>query len=205
MANLNRIKKAGILCPNVVILKKHILVMEFLGSDGVASPTLREARLTSTQLQRAKNQTVDIIREMYYKCDLIHADLSEFNLIWHTGSVYVIDLGQSVLRGHPFAFKFLLRDCNNISRFFQSRGLTDMMSGSELFCEIIGIDKSLVNCADDAEVLQKIHDIEKDNQFFSKELTDKKKDDLFDEVFERSLTEPHDKNTSKMSIKNSCV
>ena len=180
--------------------------MEFLGCQGVASPTLREAtHLNSTQLQRAKNQTVDIIREMYEKCDLIHADLSEYNLIWHGGSVYVIDLGQSVLRGHPFAFKFLLRDCENISRFFLSRGVGEMMSGPELFCEITGIDKNLVNCADDAEVLQKIRDIENDNHFFSKHMNDKKKDDLFDEVFERSLTEPNDNKMSKMSIKNSCV
>ena len=202
LANLNRIKKAGILCPYTVMLKKHILVMEFLGSDGCASPTLREAtHLNPTQLARAAAQSVDIMKELYFKCDLIHADLSEYNLIWHTGSVYVIDLGQAILRGHPFAFKFLLRDCNNISRFFLSRGLTEMKSGSELFCEITGIDKSLVNCADDAEVLQKIQEIERDNRFFSKELNDNKKDE-FDDVFNRSLTE---NNVNKMSIKNSCI
>lgn len=202
--NLNRIKKAGILCPYVVMLKKHILVMEFLGQDGVASPTLREAtHLNSTQLARAKTQTIDIMKEMY-KCDLIHADLSEYNLILHKGQVYVIDLGQGVLRGHPFAFKFLLRDCNNISRFFLSRGLAEMMSGPELFCDITGIDKNLVNCADDAEILQKIQCMEKDNQFFSKELKDAN-GTLFDEIFDRSLTEPRERDSNKMSIKNSCI
>lgn len=80
-----------------------------------------------------------------------------------------------------------------------------MISGAELFCEITGINKNLVNCADDVEVLQKIQDIEKDNQFFSRDLNDKKKDDLFDEMFNKSLTERESNLDHKMSIKNSCI
>lgn len=47
MNNLNRIKKAGILCPNVVMLKKHILVMEFLGHDGKSIEMIRFLILTN--------------------------------------------------------------------------------------------------------------------------------------------------------------
>lgn len=82
------------------MLKKHILVMEFLGSNGVAAPTLREAlHLNSTQLHRAKVEVVQIIKDLYNKCDLVHADLSEYNLIYFNGRVYVLDVGQSVLKG----------------------------------------------------------------------------------------------------------
>ena len=203
--NLTRIKKAGILCPNVVMLKKHILVMEFLGNNGIAAPTLREAiNLTPTQLDRAKIETIDLMKKLYDKCDLVHADLSEYNLMYYNGRVYVLDVGQSVLKGHPHAFKFLLRDCNNVSRFFDSRGIIDMISGNELFCEITGINKNLVNCEDDVEILQKIQDIKKENHFFSRDVNDKKKDDLFEEMYQKSLIERNQQET-KMSIKNSCI
>lgn len=61
MHNLNRIRRAGIPCPEVVCLKKHILVMSFIGSDGKSAPTLKEALLTSSQLEQAYNETVEVI------------------------------------------------------------------------------------------------------------------------------------------------
>lgn len=109
--NYNRIRKAGILCPNVVILKKHILVLEFLGSNGVASPTLREAiHLNETQLERAKIETVDIIKNLFNKCDLIHADFSEYNLIYHQGmyqnnfSIHKFSFDQTMMNQNLFLF-----------------------------------------------------------------------------------------------------
>lgn len=80
-----------------------------------------------------------------------------------------------------------------------------MPSGSELFCEIVDMDKR--HCSDDVEILQKIRDLEKDNLFFSKDLNNTKKDDLFDELFNRSLNEREfdAQKDAKMSIKNSCI
>ena len=39
--NLSRLKAAGIRCPQPVHLRMHVLVMEFVGSDGVAAPRLK--------------------------------------------------------------------------------------------------------------------------------------------------------------------
>ena len=44
MHNLNRMARAGILCPKVVLLKKHILLMSFIGMDGKAAPMLKEVK-----------------------------------------------------------------------------------------------------------------------------------------------------------------
>ena len=51
---------------------------------------------------------------MYQKCGLVHADLSEYNMLWHKDKVYFIDVGQSVEKMHPKAEEFLLRDCENV-------------------------------------------------------------------------------------------
>ena len=39
--NLSRLKAAGIRCPRPVHLRMHVLVMEFVGSQGVAAPRLK--------------------------------------------------------------------------------------------------------------------------------------------------------------------
>lgn len=51
---------------------------------------------------------------LYGKANLIHADLSEYNILWYNDKCYIIDLSQSVEPQHPNAFYFLMRDCNNI-------------------------------------------------------------------------------------------
>lgn len=71
MHNLNRIRRAGLPCPEVVCLKKHVLVMSFIGHDGKPAPTLKEAVLTSDQLNKAYGDTVDIMTRMYAKCNLV--------------------------------------------------------------------------------------------------------------------------------------
>lgn len=43
MANLMRLKRAGIPCPQVVTLKKHVLVMSFIGENNKAAPKLKDA------------------------------------------------------------------------------------------------------------------------------------------------------------------
>lgn len=116
MHNLNRIHRCGIPCPQVVCLKKHVLVMTFIGSDGKSAPTLKDAILTNDQLDSAYVNTVALMTKLYNKCELVHADLSEYNLLWFNEKVWVIDVSQSVFPTHPDALGFLLRDCYNITK-----------------------------------------------------------------------------------------
>jgi len=45
----------------------------------------------------------------------VHADLSEYNLLWWKDQLYVIDVAQAVDAMHPRAMQFLLRDCRTVS------------------------------------------------------------------------------------------
>lgn len=49
MHNLNRVKNAGIPCPDVVELKKHILVMSFIGDNHNPAPKLKDVILTEAE------------------------------------------------------------------------------------------------------------------------------------------------------------
>lgn len=66
------------------------------------------------------------MRKMFHDARLVHGDLSEYNLLYHNGTVYVIDVGQAVTTAAPKALEFLAMDCRNVSRFFSSRGIRVM-------------------------------------------------------------------------------
>jgi len=62
------------------------------------------------------------VRKAYREAEVIHADLSEFNIIlkpdWH---ILIIDWPQYVKRSHPNAEQLLTRDVRNIVRFFRRK------------------------------------------------------------------------------------
>jgi RIO kinase 1 len=73
---------------------------------------------------------------LYKKAGLIHADLSEFNILFGDRP-FVIDMGQSVTTDHPRAFQFLKRDIANINHFFSSR--CEVRDEREIFTGITGL------------------------------------------------------------------
>ena len=77
---------------------------------------------------------------MYTKCRLIHADLSEYNMLWHDGNIYFIDVSQAVEPIHPQGLEFLLRDCSNVCNFFSKTKLVDdVMTPQQLFNYVTGL------------------------------------------------------------------
>lgn len=140
MCNLVRMKEAGLPCPDVVLLKKHVLVMSFLGTDQVNAPKLKDAVLNKTQKSDAYSQVVKLMKTLFVKCRLVHADLSEYNLLWKNRTVWVIDVSQSVEPHHPHGYEFLYRDCQNVTRFFRSWGVLEAVDAMALFNDVSGLD-----------------------------------------------------------------
>jgi RIO kinase 1 len=130
--NLNRLRAAGIRCPKPLDLKLHVLVMEFVGEGSTAAPRLRDAQLTREQMREAYLDMVLIIRTMYQTCRLVHGDLSEYNLLWHRGEIWVIDVSQAVDLDHPHALTFLREDCSHVNAFFKRAGVATLNT-RELF------------------------------------------------------------------------
>jgi RIO kinase 1 len=90
--------------------------MKFLGQGGRSYPQLRLAEMDDPD--RVYQDIVGNMELLFQKARLIHADLSEYNIL--LGDVpYFIDMGQSVTPDHPRALQFLVRDIANVSRFFR--------------------------------------------------------------------------------------
>eukprot|EP00613_Pedinella_sp_CCMP2098_P042149 CAMPEP_0171776060 /NCGR_PEP_ID=MMETSP0991-20121206/56915_1 /TAXON_ID=483369 /ORGANISM="non described non described, Strain CCMP2098" /LENGTH=693 /DNA_ID=CAMNT_0012382419 /DNA_START=8 /DNA_END=2089 /DNA_ORIENTATION=- len=161
MRNLRRLHNAGIPSPEPVVLKNHILVMEFIGTDGWPAPRLKDAGLSDRKMAECYWQCVKYMRKMYVACKLVHGDLSEYNMLYHeaSGGVVFIDVSQSVEHDHPRAHEFLRKDCANVNAFFGkgSRGALQPMSTIQLFDFITDDARDMSDAEEDAR-LAKIAD-----------------------------------------------
>lgn len=177
MRNLCRINQAGIKCPKPYVLRSHVLVMDFIGQDGIPAPLLKDTVLTEKKSKELYLECILMMRKLFNDAHLVHADLSEFNLLYHDSSIYLIDVSQSVEHDHPSALDFLRKDCTNINEFFSKKSVLTMTT-KELFDFITdpninenNIDEYLEKAQEIAENRQKITnqpaaDIQVDDEVF---------------------------------------
>ena len=118
--NLSKSFNSGIPCPEPITVIKNILLMKFVGTNGVPSPTLVESEVDYADYEKA----IGIISDLYQKAELVHADLSEYNIFKTENGLVVFDFGSAVDIRHPKTKEFLERDISNITKFFVKRGLT---------------------------------------------------------------------------------
>ncbi|KAK4319642.1 hypothetical protein Pmani_009426 [Petrolisthes manimaculis] len=136
MSNLFRLYNCGLPVPKPVILRSHVLVMEFLGTDSIPAPRLKDADVSESKARELYHDIVIQMWLMYRECRLVHADLSEFNLLYHKGRAYIIDVSQSVTPDHPHSLEFLRKDCTNITEYFRKKNVPTM-TVQELFNFIV--------------------------------------------------------------------
>ncbi|XP_031213950.1 serine/threonine-protein kinase RIO1 [Mastomys coucha] len=89
-------------------------------------------KMVKTWAEKEMRNLHRYMRKMYQDARLVHADLSEFNMLYHGGDVYIIDVSQSVEHDHPHALEFLRKDCANVNDFFFKHAVA-VMTVRELF------------------------------------------------------------------------
>ena len=119
--NLERAYEAGVSVPKPIAVHKNIIVMTFIGEDGVPAPLLKDAEVSD--YEEMFWRIVENIKALYCKAKIVHADLSEYNIMVWRGDPVFFDFGQAVLTSHPNADFFLERDVKNIVSFFKRRGV----------------------------------------------------------------------------------
>ena len=77
MRNLVRLHAAGVASPKPLLLRSHVLLMEFLGRDGWPAPRLKDAALSESKARELYRSVLVSVRKMYHQCKLVHGDLSE--------------------------------------------------------------------------------------------------------------------------------
>ncbi|KAG5440559.1 hypothetical protein PCK2_000384, partial [Pneumocystis canis] len=124
LRNLKRLYQAGIPCPEPLYLRMHVLVMNFLGEkDGWPYPRLKDVNLSDSKYSDLYLQLLSYIRIIYQVCHLVHSDLSEYNILYYSKTLYIIDVSQSVEHNHPRSLEFLRMDIANVNNFFRKNGV----------------------------------------------------------------------------------
>ena len=133
--NLQRAYEVGVKVPRPIAVEKNVLIMEFIGKNGDSAPLMRDALLRNPK--QVYKQLLTYLRKLYKKGELVHADLSEYNImIWKRKPV-IFDVSQAVSIEHPMANQFLQRDLENLNRYFRKLDV-DVLSLEEMQKRVTG-------------------------------------------------------------------
>ena len=117
---LSLLSEGGVAVPRPVARSEDAILMTYLGDEEDAAPQLRSVRSSEREAQELLEQTIHAIEQMLYR-NVIHGDLSAYNVLVWDGRVTVIDLPQAVdPRKNRHAKGLLERDvarvCDHLSR-----------------------------------------------------------------------------------------
>jgi RIO kinase 1 len=105
--------------PMPIAVKDNIILMEFIGHEQPA-PKLKDSEPADPEAFFKK--TMNSLR-LLYKEGLVHADLSDFNILNLDDEPVFIDFSQCTTIEHPQADEFLRRDLKNMASYFRKQGL----------------------------------------------------------------------------------
>ena len=118
---LGKLHAAGVCVPRPVMFYEGVLLMELvLDLEGHPAPRLEEAALTAEEASALyfdlRNQAIRMLC-----CDLIHGDLSAFNILLGNRGATIIDFPQVVnAAANSQAEFFFTRDVENLRRYFEA-------------------------------------------------------------------------------------
>jgi RIO kinase 1 len=133
--NLEQAHRAKVRVPKPVAVKNNVLIMEFIGEEGVNAASLKEHAPANPD--KVYEVLLNYIERLYQKAKLVHGDLSEYNIMMWKGKPVIFDVAQAVPTSHPMADFFLRRDLSNVNRFFKRLG-AKILSVEEVYKKVVG-------------------------------------------------------------------
>jgi RIO kinase 1 len=121
--SLRLLHREGLAVPEPIAWTSDALLLEFIGDDEAPAPQLRSAGFEPEDAERCWSALLHWITRAL-QLDLIHSDLSTYNVLWWRGRPVVIDLPQAVdARVAVNAEQLLRRDIVGLARSFRRWGV----------------------------------------------------------------------------------
>jgi RIO kinase 1 len=126
----------GLPVPRPLQQTSRALAMDFVGgSDGSVAPQLVHAHLERPEATSLYTGLVEAILDML-RADIIHGDLSAYNILLREGHLVIIDFPQAVdARYHSQARELFVRDLANVSTWFARAGVEAALEAPTLAAE----------------------------------------------------------------------
>ena len=118
--NLLKAREANVSVPTPLTFLNNVLVLEFIGDDGIFAPKLKDE---NPKNKKEFFNKIIINMKRLYKAGLVHSDLSAFNILNYNEKPVFIDFSQCTTLDSSRANEFLERDIRNICNFFRKIGL----------------------------------------------------------------------------------
>ena len=121
---LETLYRAGAAVPQPFSFSDNAILMAYIGDKKVSAPTLHQIRLTQDQAAHFFNQVLRNV-EIMLRQELIHGDLSAYNILYWEDDITLIDFPQVVnYQANRDAYPILQRDLKRICDYFSRQGLS---------------------------------------------------------------------------------
>ncbi len=131
--NLETAHKHNVRVPFPIVHRKNVIVMEYIGNENNPAPLLKE--YLPEDRENFVEDLLNSLANLYYSAEIVHADLSEYNILVWEDLPYIIDMGQSMTWDHPLAYEFFYRDMNQLLKILQKLG-KDYKTPHEVIAEL---------------------------------------------------------------------
>ena len=114
---------AGATVPRPFAVDENAILMSYYGDANLAAPPLSEVHLEPAE---ARDLFAEVVRniELMLEHNLIHGDLSAYNILYWEGKITLIDFPQVTdSRTNTEAYAILLRDITRICEYFGRQGV----------------------------------------------------------------------------------
>lgn len=121
---LRRLEGSTVPTPAPIASTEIAILMTYVGDMETSAPRLHElGRVAGPALETLWDQIYAAVEGMLYR-DMVHADLSQYNVLVWDGMVTVIDFPQTVdAKKNRYAEEFLTRDVRRVGEWFSRQGL----------------------------------------------------------------------------------
>jgi RIO kinase 1 len=120
---LQALGAAGADVPAFYGRSNNALLMDYIGDPEFPAPLLNEVTLSMNEAQRLFARVVQNI-EVMLAHDIIHADLSAYNILYWQGEIWLIDFPQAVSpRINRSAYQIFSRDVTRVCEYFTRMGM----------------------------------------------------------------------------------
>lgn len=120
---MQQLHRMGAAVPKPIATGSNAMLMEYLGDEQMAAPILHAVSLDQAEAHRLFTEVMRNV-ELMIKNELIHGDLSAFNILYWAGQITLIDFPQvTMAMSNRNAYNIFRRDITRVCEYFQGQGV----------------------------------------------------------------------------------